>query len=1096
MKKSDSAIPSDQGARDLILSDLDSSMLVEASAGTGKTTIAIGRMVNLLARGKCTVDTLAAVTFTNKAASELRSRFQMKLEEAARKAIGEEALRLRQALGALERTFVGTFHSFCGALLRERPIEAGVDPNFVELDEVQDENLRSIAWAQHAARLNASNDPLIDQLDELGLHLGQLGSAFSKFALYPDAEEWPAPEVELANLGTVRKAFLQYAAHMQSLEASFPEDLGRDKLMPKYRRLARRTAYFRREIETDTAVFLDVLDIINAPLDVKKIVQSRWPGGPEQAKEELARWEHFRIEHVEPLVEAWRALRYHKVMRVLQGGVEEYDRLRASRGVLNFQDLLMKAASLLRDKPSIRLYFQRRFTHLLVDEFQDTDPVQAEVVLYLTASDVHETNWRKCRPRPGSLFVVGDPKQSIYRFRRADIVTYNHVKSIVVASGGKTPSLSSNFRTEPPLIAWVNQTFKSEFPAKSEEASPAYVSLQYGRSDNGESAVGGIYKMSVPADFKNSRQLVVEYEAEKIARFIRRALDEKKTISRPGAKPADTPTIPAGPGDFMIITQYTKFLGTYARKLQEHGIPHQVTGGSALNEASELRLLGMVVGVVVHPEDPVRLVALLRSAVFGISDQALYVFQCKGGQFFFLSPVPESFTGIDGQRMRDVFNRLMLFRSWFGQYPVVTVVEKIISNLGLLASSAARLGGDEQAGALAKTVELLRALPESRLSPNGVVAYLERLIEKEDTFDGIAACGGHGAAVRVMNLHKAKGLEAPVVFLADAGGVTPHEPDIHVDRSGERIRGYMAVLGEKKEHAEPPCLAAPLGWSMWALKESPFQDWEKVRLLYVAATRAGSQLVIPLRSTYQNMNPWQRFSNYMSDIPELDTPMDSTPAVTVESRPYGGELALSTQAIWESWKDLCVPSYAVAAAKQVALDMAPISAIAKGTGGAAWGTVIHWLLEAATKADSSTLHNLAIAALQDQDLPKELADTALSVVDGVRQSKIWARAEGSLRRMNEVSFEFVAPSDHANAIPMLIRGVIDLAFEEPDGWVIVDYKTDRVSGKELQDAVVRYSLQLNEYVKAWYSCAKLPVKECGLYFTHAKEYIPIRRDGG
>ena len=135
------------------------------------------------------------------------------------------------------------------------------------------------------------------------------------------------------------------------------------------------------------------------------------------------------------------------MIRALRPAMEVYDRRRKEAGGLNFQDLLMKAAALLRDKPVIRRYFRGRFTHVLVDEFQDTDPIQAEVMLLLTADNADEQDWRQCRPVPGSLFVVGDPKQSIYRFRRADIVIYTQVKEIILASGGVVVPLTANFRT-------------------------------------------------------------------------------------------------------------------------------------------------------------------------------------------------------------------------------------------------------------------------------------------------------------------------------------------------------------------------------------------------------------------------------------------------------------------------------------------------------------------------------------------------------------------------------------------------------------------------------------------------------------------------
>ena len=192
-------------------------MLVEAAAGTGKTTSLVARMINLIREGRCEVDKLAAVTFTRKAAAELRGRFQLGLEKAARDADGVEKQRLAEAVAHVERCFIGTIHSFCGRLLRERPVEAGVDPEFLELDDEKDGELRRRAWSEHVARLIADGDPLIAELEDLGVDIAQLRSAFERFADYPDVVEWPADEIELPDPAPIAAAMQSYAAHMEAL---------------------------------------------------------------------------------------------------------------------------------------------------------------------------------------------------------------------------------------------------------------------------------------------------------------------------------------------------------------------------------------------------------------------------------------------------------------------------------------------------------------------------------------------------------------------------------------------------------------------------------------------------------------------------------------------------------------------------------------------------------------------------------------------------------------------------------------------------------------------------------------------------------------
>jgi len=490
-------LPPDHEQRQLVVSELDTTMLVEAAAGTGKTTCMIDRMVALLREGKCLIETMAAVTFTRKTAAELRARFQVALERETRAADGTARQRLKAALDSIDRCFTGTIHSFCARLLRERPVEAGVDLAFQELDEQVDYRLRQQAWDYYVAALFARDDPILRELDELGvtglltkaetilvelnelgLDVDQLAGMFVQLASFPDVEEWPADKVQFPDLAPVLTQVEDYLRHMAAL-APFPADRGNDKLMDLYERLPRLYRHVNRQRDAEVMNFL-------AQFRTVHVVQKQWPGGRQQGKPEKDRWENFVNGTVDPLINLWLEKRYEAVIRAIRPAVEVYNRLRQQAGGLNFQDLLLRAALLLRDKLAIRRYFRSRFTHLLVDEFQDTDPIQAEVMLLLTADDPGQMHWRQCRPVPGSLFLVGDPKQSIYRFRRADIVTYEQVKEIVTQNNGKVVPLTANFRSSPELVDWYNATFTNVFPAVANTYEPANCPMLVGRSDQSE----------------------------------------------------------------------------------------------------------------------------------------------------------------------------------------------------------------------------------------------------------------------------------------------------------------------------------------------------------------------------------------------------------------------------------------------------------------------------------------------------------------------------------------------------------------------------------------------------------------------------------
>ncbi|MBE3111074.1 MAG: UvrD-helicase domain-containing protein, partial [Acidobacteria bacterium] len=413
--------PHDQAARDRIENDLGTTFLVEAGAGSGKTQSLVGRLVAVLRSGRATIDTLAAVTFTRKAAAELRGRFQVGLEKARMEEKDPAArARLDAALQNLERSFIGTIHSFCSRLLRERPVEAGIDPEFRELEEHEDRVLLEKCWDEYLAKARLENEAALRGLEEAGLEPEDLEAAFTVLAGFPDVEAVAGLDA-LPDFRVARKnleAFLDRAGPLVPMER--PEK-GYDPLQS----LIIRCLLRRRNIGfSGPRPLMETIELFDKKLGVTK---NRWRS-KEEAEGTLAAAEAFRDETAVLVLGAWREFRHTRALAFLGPAVGFYAERRRAEAKLNFQDQLMRAAALLRDNPEVRRYFRKRFHPVLVDEFQDTDPIQAEILFFLTGADDEERDWTGLAPVPGSLFLVGDPKQSIYRFRRADIDIYNLVK--------------------------------------------------------------------------------------------------------------------------------------------------------------------------------------------------------------------------------------------------------------------------------------------------------------------------------------------------------------------------------------------------------------------------------------------------------------------------------------------------------------------------------------------------------------------------------------------------------------------------------------------------------------------------------------------
>ena len=1078
-------LPPDQDVRDVIRSDLDKTLLVEAAAGTGKTTSMVGRMTALLAQGRCAVHTLAAVTFTRKAAAELRARFQVELERAARGSEPGtvESARLAAALAGIDGCPIGTIHSFCARLLRERPVEAGVAVDFVKIEPGDDLQLRKEAWEETAARLIADDDPIVDELRSLGLEVRDLAHSFERFANFPDVDEWPAPRRSLSDPSRIGKALDDEVRHMESLIPTFPPDRGTDKLMPRYRLVAR----LARQNDLDDRA--DLIEVLKACRKAKA-TQKCWPGGNSQARAEQKRWDTFRTEVVDPYLKEYRIECYESILRLYARACAVYDNLRRSAGVLNYQDILLKTAGLLRRGAHVRRYFRRRLSHLLVDEFQDTDPIQAEIMLLLTADDPAEIDWTRCRPVPGALFVVGDPKQSIYRFRRADIVTYNTVKDIIAQSGGRVVSLSTNFRTTSTIVDWANTVFDSEFPDAADDYSPCHVALEPWRAACDEDALGGVRVLEVP-ETHGTNDEAIRFESELLARTIRGMVDERRAL--PDAH-ADGGERPVTFGDILIITATTKHLGLYARALQNLAIPHQVTGGVGMNEVDELRLLHLCLAALDDPHDPVALVAVLRSELFGISDRTLHAFGDGGGRFCFLTTVPGQLGSDDRESMTGAFEKLGIAHRWLAKLPPAAAAEKIARSFGLLPRACAAEGGDVQAGSLSKAIEILRAAQARSWSAAEMIDHLARILECQEPHDGISLRSETEPPVRLMNLHKAKGLEAPVVFLADPTGSFSHGVESHIDRSGSKVLGHLAVRAAPRgPNPAGDLLARPDRWEEYERRERQFLGAEKTRLMYVAATRAGVQLTIVRRVKNNRYNSWQFFERHLVDLPRLEDPGPRA-APIVGSVPVTSEnVTDAVRAIEERWTAARTPSFDVQAASRASETARPFLSGAETVAdedGARKGTVVHSLLEIAMADPTADLESLASSLVVEQELDRTFSRDALSLVDSVIRSPLWRRATSSELFLTEVPVHVDLAGDGVQR-PEIVKGVIDLVFKEEDGWVIVDYKTDDRPQRALADLVDKYRPQIDLYRRAWERAVETRVKEAGVYFVRTNRYETV-----
>ncbi|MEI6239633.1 MAG: UvrD-helicase domain-containing protein, partial [Planctomycetia bacterium] len=1101
--------PPDEPVRQRIRADLGTTLLVEAAAGTGKTTCMVDRMLALVRTGAARPEGIVAVTFTKKAAGELRRRFREKLQRAALEASDPvEQARLMAALERVDSMVIGTIHSFAGRLLRERPLEAGVDPGFRELDDSADRLLRRQAWREFVSAAPTDHPQLLADLDAVGLRLGDLSRLFAeRFATYGDVEDWPAPATPPPDVTAVVAAVEAFAARIEAEVFPGPAERGTDELMNSLEQFARMV---RR---CDTSSVVAVMDLLQELDRTPKVTQMAWPGAGDDAKERKAAqkaaalgwqaaWEQLRDMVARPALWQWRAHRYPVAIAALQKALAVYDRLRAERGGLSFQDLLCKAARLLVGQPDVRRSFRARYTHLLVDEFQDTDPVQAEMLLLLTATDPDERDWRKCVPAPGSLFVVGDPKQSLYRFRRADIVTYTAVRDIIAANGDVL-ALTTNFRSRGDLVSWANDVFTSQFPPQATVESPSFTPSTSGRREapptGGEQGwLTGIRTLRFVRG-GTAGDLWAEQEAREIASFIRRAIDAGMAVPRTLDEAARGLTTACRPGDFLLVARERKHLGIYAAALHAVGLPVDVTGTLGEDHAEPLRELRTCLAALADPDDPVALLALVRGVVFGFSDAELFAYKMAGGRFTGGIDVPAGLDAALAARFAAARDAVIRWRAWLRQLPVAATVERIIDDAGLFLIAAVADGeagprGRAVAGLVLKYVERLRTDRAEVVSIHDCLDLLDDMVDgaTRAEFDPLTIDAPSTDCVRVMNLHKAKGLEAPVVFLVDfqkrkVGDDVTDGPFLHVDRTHARTTGRLAVT--RAVGWSQRIVAAPPGWEDHCRRERAFEQAEQIRLDYVAATRPGSCLIVSLfekcekgkkdePDTFTAEGAWERFGGFLvsaADLPTLTAGVASPAPLPAAIPPAALAAAIRTRIA------ACVqPTFARIAPRELLTEPAEGIRFTGDGLGEPWGRAIHRLLELAAHDPDLDLRAAAATVLSGEAVSLVHLGRAVETVQEVFASAVWQRAQASPARFVEVPFAVQVRAEDlpekvrklagdGAPLPTVVRGVIDLVFAEaaPGAWTVVDWKTDAVtkaSEKLLED---HYRPQVELYAECW-----------------------------
>lgn len=1138
---------SDAGTRAAAETTFDRNIVVEAGAGTGKTTLLVNRFLHLLLRepGSIPITKIVALTFSNKAATEMKVRLRNRLHALVSSAgpdtrAGEvssseseavqnetarqmDELRTRYrlshdelvgraeaALRDFDKAQIGTLHSFAGHLLRLYPIESMIPPLFQEDDGLRFDEHLTTCWqvwidrelgvegTQHEQWKFVLNRLRLDQVQELARELCSELVSLDDLIEQVRSPQLPDPVRQwLTDSARIAEALLAERAESRMLKI--------DEM------LQASASLFRLLLTQGTDGLRHLGESDRAQLD-------RIPGGRPRGMDEET------FETASTVIRAAKACLTvetelgRTMVDLLVPFVREVRRSFVESGWMSFDGLTARACALLRDHSSVRERLKRDYRALLIDEFQDTDPVQYELVLFLAEELGQQARaWQDIELESGKVFIVGDPKQSIYAFRRADIEAFDRVVEKLESGGGERRHLTMNFRSHGSVLSVVNELFDRAFvPQRHLQPTPVRLNVKPNRSPLvGQPGVELYLVTGHEAEDEFDSAAATRAEAESLVQWIagdllprEHYIDERGTRS------------PLKPGHIAILFRKLTQAQDYLDALRRHGIAYVTDGEKHFYRRQEVIDLVNVLRVIENPNDAIAMVGLLRSPIGGLADRDLHHLSSRRALDFRLADRLDSWESSHVETIRRLYHELWLLHRELPRLPLSEAVAQVFARLPLLELAAASLHGEQAVANLLKVQEMAVSLSDRpALTLNGFVEEMIKRLEEQPQESESTLAEDSIDSIHVLTIHKAKGLEFPVVIL----------PGLH---QGTRSQGRSRLIG----HDWSSDLyglwladgrAQTLGSVLVHSKQQAREEAEQRRVLYVGMTRAKDRLILSGGVTRR-----PRQDTTLSLLREIVQEGLGDPAVsrlTIGNAMIAQTVAPAQASNYRprvAWADELKPSDQDASiieawigrtkrwreAQETARALTPSILIqslpARGLGrrreateersrriSQVIGVLAHRLLEHWDYGARVTEFSRLIETLCRSRLPPDCEPERLRIqTDLIKLFDAFGRSEAYrlLQRAELLGREvpFSIPWQQGpGRVGQVMTGTID-AIYRVDGQVwVAEYKTDTVSEDAMPDLIRRYAWQVQAYQTAVRQT--LAVDQVGFQFIFLRQGLMI-----